>query len=84
MVNLFGKRIRLFRPHSIWVRKIVQWFFLLLIAAIAINHTLAESGAAIPFENLSINYKQPIILKEDLLNKKIVEDKRGGFCYDMN
>jgi polyferredoxin len=26
----------------------VQWFFFLLVALIAINHTLAESGAAIP------------------------------------
>lgn len=48
MVTLFGKRVRLFRPRSIWIRKIVQWFFFLLIALIAINHTLAENGAAIP------------------------------------
>lgn len=37
-----------------------------------------------PFENLSIHYKQPIILEEDLLFKKIVEKKRGGFCYELN
>ncbi|MBN8658473.1 MAG: 4Fe-4S binding protein [Anaerolineae bacterium] len=49
MVTLFNKKIRFFRPRSIWVRKIVQWFFLILIAAIVFNHTLAESGAAIPF-----------------------------------
>ena len=49
MATLFNKRIRLFRPRTIWVRKLVQWFFFLLIAAIAVNHTLAESGAAIPF-----------------------------------
>jgi polyferredoxin len=49
MIKLFGKRIRLFRPHSIWIRKVVQWFFFLLIAAISVNHTLAASGAAIPF-----------------------------------
>src|SRR5512147_2666095 len=49
MVTLFGKRIRLFRPRSIWIRKVVQWFFFLLIAIIAINHTLAENGAGIPF-----------------------------------
>jgi polyferredoxin len=49
MVTVFGKKIRLFRPRSIWIRKIVQWFFFLLIALIAVNHTLAESGAAIPF-----------------------------------
>ncbi|MGB8983707.1 MAG: 4Fe-4S binding protein [Anaerolineales bacterium] len=48
MVNIFGKRIRLFRPRTIWIRRLVQWFFFLLIALIAVNHTLAESGAAIP------------------------------------
>lgn len=40
---------RLFRPHSIWIRKIVQWFFFLLIALISINHTLVENGEGIPF-----------------------------------
>lgn len=44
MVKMLGKRIRLFRPRSIWVRKVVQLFFLVLIALIAVNHTLAESG----------------------------------------
>ena len=48
MVKVFGKRMRLFRPHTIWIRRLVQWFFFLLIALIAINHTLAENGAAIP------------------------------------
>jgi polyferredoxin len=48
-VNLFGKRRRLFRPHSIWIRKLVQWFFFLLIALISINHTLVVNGGGIPF-----------------------------------
>ncbi|HNA89959.1 MAG TPA: 4Fe-4S binding protein [Anaerolineales bacterium] len=48
MVTLFGKRIRLFRPHTIWIRRIVQWVFFLLIASIAVSHTLAESGMEIP------------------------------------
>ncbi|RPJ24787.1 MAG: 4Fe-4S binding protein, partial [Chloroflexi bacterium] len=48
MVNVLGKRVRLFRPRTIWIRKLVQWFFFLLIALIAINHTLVESGSAIP------------------------------------
>lgn len=39
---------------------------------------------SVPFENLSIHYKQPIILDEDLLFKKIVGKKRGGFCYELN
>ncbi len=48
MLNLFGKRIRLFRPRSIWIRKVVQWSFFVLIALISINHSLAESGGGIP------------------------------------
>jgi len=52
MINVFGKRIRLFRPRSIWLRKLVQLFFFVLIAFIAVNHTLAESGAGIPFSLL--------------------------------
>jgi polyferredoxin len=49
MVTIFGKRKRLFRPRSIWIRKLVQWFFFLLIALISINHTLVANGAGIPF-----------------------------------
>jgi len=45
---VFGKRIRLFRPRSIWIRKVVQLFFFVLIALIAVNHTLAEKGGGIP------------------------------------
>lgn len=48
-ITLFGKRFRLFRPRSIWLRKVVQWGFFALIALIAINHTLVESGNDIPF-----------------------------------
>lgn len=50
--------------------------------------TLSELQAthmrAVPFENLSVYYKQPIILQEDLLYEKIVGRRRGGFCYELN
>jgi N-hydroxyarylamine O-acetyltransferase len=39
---------------------------------------------AVPFENLSIHYGQPIILQEELLYNKIVRRRRGGFCYELN
>lgn len=39
---------RFFR-RNIWVRRVIQGFFFALIALIAINHTLVESGAGIPF-----------------------------------
>ena len=45
-MKLFGKR--LFRPKSIWIRRVVQIFFFTLIALIAVNHNLAESGGGIP------------------------------------
>lgn len=38
----------------------------------------------VPFENLSVHYKQPILLNEEALYKKIVEQNRGGFCYELN
>jgi polyferredoxin len=49
MIKIFGKKVRLFRPRSIWIRKVVQWGFFALIALIAINHSLVESGQGIPF-----------------------------------
>jgi len=39
---------------------------------------------AVPFENLSIHYKQPILLNEADLYQKVVEQNRGGFCYELN
>jgi len=39
---------------------------------------------AVPFENLSIHTKQPIVLADDALFAKIVERRRGGFCYECN
>ena len=38
----------------------------------------------IPFENLDIHWKKPIDLKGESLYQKIVENKRGGFCYELN
>ena len=38
----------------------------------------------IPFENLDIHRKKPIILDEDKFYKKIVGNGRGGFCYELN
>lgn len=39
---------------------------------------------SVPFENLSIHSGEPIVLDEDALFTKIVEKKRGGFCYECN
>jgi N-hydroxyarylamine O-acetyltransferase len=39
---------------------------------------------SVPFENLSIHAREPIILDEDSLFTKIVDNRRGGFCYECN
>ena len=38
----------------------------------------------VPFENLSIHSGEPIVLEEEALFNKIVDQKRGGFCYECN
>ncbi|MDH2425599.1 arylamine N-acetyltransferase [Sphaerisporangium sp. TRM90804] len=39
---------------------------------------------AVPFENLSIHLGEPIVLEEAALVEKIVDRRRGGFCYELN
>jgi N-hydroxyarylamine O-acetyltransferase len=38
----------------------------------------------IPFENLDIHRNIPITLDVNKFYRKIVENKRGGFCYELN
>src|SRR5262245_26694734 len=38
----------------------------------------------VPFENLSIHTGEPIVLEDEALFVKIVERRRGGFCYEAN
>ncbi len=38
----------------------------------------------IPFENLDVVWKRHIQLDEERLFQKIVEERRGGFCYELN
>ena len=49
------------------------------LRALQVAHLLA-----VPFENLSIHSGEPIVLNEDSLFSKIVENRRGGFCYEAN
>jgi len=49
------------------------------LRALEVAHLLA-----VPFENLSIHAGEPIVLNEDALFGKIVENRRGGFCYEAN
>src|SRR5690242_7725272 len=39
---------------------------------------------AVPFENLSVHQGEEIVLEGDALVRKVVERRRGGFCYELN
>jgi N-hydroxyarylamine O-acetyltransferase len=39
---------------------------------------------AVPFENLDIHLGRPIVLDSDRLVAKVVDQRRGGFCYELN
>lgn len=38
----------------------------------------------VPFENLDIHWKRPILLDTNKFYSKIIAEKRGGFCYELN
>jgi len=38
----------------------------------------------VPFENLDIHQGREIRLEPDVVERKIVEERRGGFCYESN
>jgi N-hydroxyarylamine O-acetyltransferase len=50
----------------------------------SLNHLQRQHLLHIPFENLDIHWKRPIALDFDKFYQKIVEEKRGGFCYELN
>lgn len=49
------------------------------LRALQVAHLLA-----VPFENLSIHSGEPIVLEDEKLFDKIVNRRRGGFCYELN
>ncbi|MEM1120953.1 MAG: arylamine N-acetyltransferase, partial [Bacteroidota bacterium] len=38
----------------------------------------------VPFEDLNIHFNIPIVLAINDLYQKVVVEKRGGFCYELN
>jgi len=39
---------------------------------------------AVPFENLDIPRRRKIIVDQQAFVRKVVEERRGGFCYELN
>jgi N-hydroxyarylamine O-acetyltransferase len=50
-----------------------------VLAALQLAHL-----RTVPFENLDIHLKHPIVLDVERLFAKIVQRTRGGFCYECN
>jgi N-hydroxyarylamine O-acetyltransferase len=54
-------------------------------ADVASLRTLQRSHLlTVPFENLDIHWKRPITIDTAKFYDKIVGEKRGGFCYELN
>ena len=49
------------------------------LRALQVAHLLT-----VPFENLSIHAGELVVLEDEALFTKIVERRRGGFCYEAN
>jgi N-hydroxyarylamine O-acetyltransferase len=52
--------------------------------AAAVRRLHQAHQRAVPFENLSIHLGEPISLEPADLVSKIVQRRRGGFCYELN
>ncbi|MEM9326888.1 MAG: arylamine N-acetyltransferase [Bacteroidota bacterium] len=54
------------------------------VSAAGLQRLHAAHVFSIPFENLDIHTGRSIELDIAHLKKKIVDDRRGGFCYELN
>lgn len=50
----------------------------------ALNYYATLFMLTVPFENIDVQNGKPISVDIDALFNKIVHDKRGGFCYELN
>lgn len=49
-----------------------------------LNAILCAHVEAIPFENLDVLLGRPIDLAIDAIQRKLVDDRRGGYCFEHN
>lgn len=50
----------------------------------SLSHLQRSHLLTVPFENLDIHWKQPITIDTGKFYGKIVGERRGGFCYELN
>ncbi len=52
---------------------------------LAVLHAIAAAHAqSIPFENLDVLLGRPVDIELDAVVKKLVHDRRGGYCFEQN
>lgn len=49
-----------------------------------LNHYIGSYLLNVPFENINVQNRQPIALDNKSMIEKIVDEHRGGFCYEQN
>jgi len=49
-----------------------------------LHAVVARHAATIPFENLDVLLGRPIRLDAESLQKKLVRERRGGYCFEQN
>lgn len=49
-----------------------------------LNGIMQAHAQSVPFENLDVLLGRPIQLSPDALERKIVDDRRGGYCFEQN
>lgn len=52
--------------------------------AVALRDLQVRHLRTVPFENLSVHLAEEIVLEEGSLVAKVVDRRRGGFCYELN
>ncbi len=49
-----------------------------------LNRIVEAHVRTIPFENLDIHEGREIVLDEEKIERKLIHDKRGGYCFEQN
>lgn len=49
-----------------------------------LNHYIHQYVLHVPFENINVQNKQLIALDDETMLHKIIQEHRGGFCYEQN
>jgi N-hydroxyarylamine O-acetyltransferase len=52
--------------------------------AVTLRATHRAHLLTVPFENLDIAFGRKIVVDEAAILRKVVEQRRGGFCYELN